>query len=161
MASLGLNLRSRNLQPLIRGLALTALLVGLPLLSPARPAMGQNPQEVFDRCVEAVGDLAQRCRDANYQVARECIPEIRRLVRLGRVEEARALAARCIQRINRQTDICEEQIRQRCHRCVQLLRQLGAPRLAVRLLEYCHRVAGMVRASQERTVSAIKQSLPH
>ncbi len=83
MASRESNLRPRIARPPIRAIVLTVMLAGLPLLSPARPAIGQDPQEVFDRCVRSVTDLAQRCRDANYQVAQECIPEIRRLMQAG------------------------------------------------------------------------------
>ena len=131
-------------------------------VSPAwatHPIREPSPEELARRCIHHVRTLAQRCADANAQVAHECVQRIEHLLAHGEEEQAQRLARHCINNINRQSQQCVQTIHQHCRQCVQTLLELGEPELAHRVRLACDAAIQLVRQSQHDAVSAIRAAL--
>jgi hypothetical protein len=134
------------------------------LLSPVLVVLGSsiahaqpNPQEIYRNCVQSVVAAAQHCIATNMNDATRCAKQIRRLLRQGKVEEARALAERCRTKIEEQSKECIERIETHCARCIQALERLGAHRLADMLRRICQRAVSSVEMSRERALAILRQ----
>ena len=61
--------------------------------------VGRDPEQIAAACIRRTHAMAVAGAERNIAIARECVPRIEELVEAGRVEEARALAARCVHHI--------------------------------------------------------------
>ncbi len=140
------------MKPIIRVLTLT-----LPalLMTQATTAAANDPQAIYERCVNQVAQLVQRCEAVHRQTVEECLPQIRILLDQNKFQEARVLAGRCIEYINQTSRLCSAEIRFKCRRCYEILVQLGATQLANQLNYVCERALLAVEESRLRSIRQI------
>lgn len=131
------------------------LILGSLVSTPA--ACGHDSAErVFRQCQHELQHLTRSCINTNWDIAEECVREIRILLEKGRVEQATRLARQCIHEIERRTLHCLVEMSDLCERCVHRLLELDAPRLAARFRSNCEHAAEEVLVSARLAIHAIK-----
>ncbi len=136
------------------GLVLAALTVSLA--APANVAGQDNPNVIFNRCTQRLQQISERTTNAQREIVRECVPVIEELLMNGEFLRARAVAERCINRINEVTEDGLRALHATCEECIQALRRLEAYALANRLEQICQEHAARIRNSRERAVNRIR-----
>lgn len=96
-----------------------------------------DPADVARRCVAHVDQVAERATDAVIEDTLDCLEEIRRLLRAGRVDAAHAVARRCVQDAREVVRLATAEISDTCAECIRYLRSAGADQLARRVYDHC------------------------
>ena len=96
-----------------------------------------QPADVAARCVSHVDDIVDRCTGVVADDTVECVDNIHRLLRAGRVEAATAAARECHQNSRQTVRMCSVMIDDLCDECVRYLVNVGATQVARRVYDYC------------------------
>ena len=127
----------------------------------ATPALAQkqdqNPERIFRRCKSSVNDTTERCVRAMNQKTDLCVQLIERLLSEGKVERARAAGRECIHELEVISASCRRQIDTTCRRCIRVLVELEAHKLARELHRICGRAKETIRRAEARNKNRIQQ----
>ena len=96
-----------------------------------------NPQDAAERCVKHVDSVVERAQTVIADDTQECAQKIRRLIRVGRVEAAHAVARKCAEDAQRVVRLAAVEITTTFDGCVRYLDSVGAFQLARRITNYC------------------------
>ena len=149
--------RLRPTSPLL--LALVCLMAAPSAVAEADPDH-PDPQEIAQRCIHRVHELAAERVQRNHALAVHCVMKIEELLEEGDVEEALRVAKSCVHRINVRSHHTVVRIKDICHECIHILIHLEEPELAEAVGEACQQAVGVVRVSREHAVMAIRDALP-
>lgn len=119
-----------------------------------------NPAAFAQKCIERVSTMAKRRSERNATAAEGCVAKIEGLLEAGLIEDAEAVASRCIRHINRSSRECISAMRDNSGRCVRTLTRMEETELAEQVKAACESAVGQVRQSREDAVAAIEGALP-
>ncbi len=134
-----------------------AVLSLLFALAASTASAHDQAHRVYHEGVEHLRRIVTHCHRAQAQIVRECTPEIRRLLRAGKYQEAREVATRCFKRIDETTERCTHAIDQLCRNVVERLQRLGADHLARHFRQLCRQAKRKVHQSADRAKAAIRE----
>lgn len=138
---------------------MTTCMAVLALCLGSRTALAENPERIAHRCATYVNGIVDRCENAAAEETQECVEQIRELLAAGREEAAHELARECIRNATARTDACIEHVIMVCHRCIDLLVDLGEPQLARRVANFCEGTIEDLEHILARETHAIRQAL--
>lgn len=118
----------------------------------------ETSAEAFaQECLHELREHTHGCVEEMSRVLINCLEEIRALLDGGNEEDARALAKRCISRIEDIGDECASNLASKCEECVAiLLERYDDEKLARRLKAVCTELVMFVESAQRRAIQAIK-----
>ncbi len=120
-----------------------------------------NAERVAGKSIELLTKMADRYAGRNEKKAAWCVEEIRELLGTGQPEEALELGDRCIDRINRCSDVFVRVAERICETCVRVLERMEASEeLIQQVRTACEEAIQTVQQSQQAAVAAIEAELP-
>lgn len=128
------------------------------MVQPASAQSDRDPERVFHKCSQEIRHILSRCKATHAGIVEDCVPRIRELLEAGHREEARLLAARCIERIETAANRCVRHTKEICERCIHTLRELEAYELAHQLAHRCENAVKDIRQMCHRAVHAIRRA---
>ena len=140
--------------------AILAIMACFVVTTQALAEAPPTPEEIADKCIDSVTDLADRFVDHAQTVSDDCVGKIENLILTGRFEAAEAVAQKEIKNLRQRADICSGKIHRRCKECAVKLLSLEKPALATKVKQACKEQVDKVRVACRQAVKAIKAVLP-
>lgn len=124
-------------------------------------AADPTAEQIARRTVARVTELADRCINGVETDSNRCVARIEELLKKGKTELARRTAKECVERINRRTAGCREDIRKICERALKLIREAGGgAALAERVKAACAEQVKKIGDARGTAIEKIRAALP-
>lgn len=125
----------------------------------ASSVSASTPEDLAARCVQKVQQVVDRATQASQDETEKCLRRIRFLLAQGDYEGAVAVALDCIASAEERTIKAAGLIDELCERCVNALREMGEPRLALRVENFCNEAIEKLRTLLQRQKMVLRNAL--
>lgn len=142
-------------------IAVSALcaVVSLCVPQPRAAIAGTDPEQIAEHCIQEAAKAAEQRMQRNRDLAAQCVRMIDMLMALGQNAAAQAVALQCIQDVVAGSQKAVIDLQNQCAHCIQVLEDMGEPKLAEEVEKACRHAAKAINHSRLAAVRSIKLAL--